>query len=143
MGDMSTDTEPTRSGAHNIVGAGLAMVIVFGAAALFFINRDKLKQPTPGEVLTAALLLHFPDAEPAVSFADDTVIVSLLVSFDPTVDAEQAFKALQRAQAIADEQAIEQFTALEIELTGMSTEGRKTSMAQTFDYAVVEDPSSY
>ena len=143
MVGMSSDTEPRRSGIYNIVGVGLALVIVLGAAALFIINSDKLRQPTPGQALTAALLQHFPDAQPAVSFGGDTIIVSLQVSFDPAVDAETASKTFQRAQAVASEQALEQFSEIKIELTGLNIEGQETSTSLTSDYVVVEDPSSY
>jgi hypothetical protein len=131
---MEGKPEASSSSTHKVVGFVLAGALVVAAALLFRAYAPKLRGPTPGEALRAALEAQLPASQSQVTFSEDVLRIALIVPFDPTVDAEPAHETFQAALAIANAQALEGFTGVEISLAGTSIEGRGTSASRTFDY---------
>ena len=131
---MEGNPEALSSFTHKVVGFVLAGALVVAAVLLFRAYAPKLKGPTPGEAMRAALDAQLSASQPQVTFDGDVLRIALTVPFDPTVDAEPAHETFQTALAVANSQALEGFTEVEVSLAGTSIEGRGTAASRTFDY---------
>ncbi len=138
------EEEPRGSPLYKIVAFATAGLIVALAVALFVVYGPGLSSTTPTTRLTAVLAEHFPGSEPTVVRAKpDTIALSLGVSFDPTVDAEQAHATFKRAAGIAEAERLPGVKEIEIELRGRSLEGGVTAASRTFEYtAGIQEPGS-
>jgi len=132
-GDGMED-ERQRSPLYKVIGFACAGLIVALAAGLVVVYGPSLRQATPTEGLTRTLAEHFPGSAPEVTRpGPDSLRVVLKVSFDPTVDAEQAQDVFQRTREVVRAQETEGLHSLEVELQGVSLDGGATTASRSFE----------
>jgi hypothetical protein len=129
--------------AYKIVGVGTALIVVALAVGLLLAIGPKLRRATPAQQLAAVLQRDFPSADPqVVSSGAGSLAVHLQVQFDPTVEADQVQTVFMSIVDAAEAEALEGVSSLEVELAGVSLEGRPTSATRTFDYEPRSAPGS-
>ena len=133
------ESSATGSPLYKVVAFASAGLIVAAAVGLFVRFAPRLGRETATAALTAALAQSFPGSVPAVARTRPGALqISLTVRFDPTVDAEQAHQAFQRAKGIARAQNLEGIAEIEVELRGTSLTGGATAASRTFSWGSQE-----
>jgi hypothetical protein len=128
--------EEARQGTpiYKIAGVAVAGLIVVLAVAWLVMYGPALKRETPAERLATTLAAQFPGSDPQVTHAGaGTLRIALKVSFDPTVDADQAQGIFQRTLEVAKAEPLSGVRVIEVSLEGISLEGGATSAARTFE----------
>jgi len=129
------DTDKRRTPIYKIIAFAWAGLLVVLAFVWVLVYRPVLKHEGPDDRLAAAMAARFPGCDAQVTHTEaDALRVSLKVSFDPTMDADQAQHVFGKALEIAGAQRLTEVKTLKIELVGTNLDGHATSAAQTFDY---------
>lgn len=126
--------KPQRaSSIYKLLGLSAAVAVMCLAIAVVILRVPMLVRQTPTQRLAGTLAHHLPGTQPQVTRTGTAALrIVLQVSFDPTVDAEQAHRAFQQALAVAKAQRPPGVSEIEIELNGISLEGTSTTASKSF-----------
>ncbi len=125
-----------RSPVYKVVAFAFSGLIIVAAAVLLMVLAPTLRRTTPTEQLVSALETQFPGSEPQVSgsSAGGDLKIKLSVPFDPTVQAKEAYEAVQRVARVAEAERLKGIRTVEVILAGTSLEGSPASVSRTLDY---------
>lgn len=126
----------SHSSLYKLLGLFGAVAVMCLAIGLLLLRSPMLVRQTPAQRLAGTLAHHLPGTEPQVTRTGTAALrIVLQVSFDPTLDAQQAHHVFQQALAVVRAQQPQGVGEVEIELKGTSLEGARTTASRTFEVA--------